>query len=457
MHVPRRLTGAVAALAAAALLLPLSGPAQAAQDEGIHVQDGRIYEADGTELVLRGVNHAHTWYAGQTQSFADIASLGANSVRTVLSSGDRWTRNDTADVANVIRLAKEAELISVLEVHDTTGYGEQAGAATLDDAVDYWISVKEALVGQEDYVLVNIGNEPYGNDASVNASYAADTMAAITRLRDAGLTHTIVVDAPAWGQDWAGLMRDSAAQIYAADPLGDTVFSVHMYGVYAQGSTVTAYLEAFRSKNLPLVVGEFGDYHSDGDVDEDTILAETDRLDIGYLGWSWSGNGGGVEYLDLATGFDKDALSPWGERLFNGPDGIRATSTTASIFGGTTPDPEPTPTPTDPPTDPPTEPPAGACTATHSTVGAWQGGFQGQVTVTAGTAAISGWTVSWTYPSGTSVTQSWGGRATVAGSSVTARNEAWNGSLSAGGSTTLGFIGSGAAPSTAPQVTCSAS
>ena len=453
MHVTKRLTGVVAALAAAALLLPLSGPAQAAADEGIHVENGRIYEEDGTELVLRGVNHAHTWYAGQTQSFADISSLGANSVRTVLSSGDRWTRNDVADVKNVISLAKQAKLVSILEVHDTTGYGEQAGAVTLDKAVDYWISIKDALVGQEDYVLLNIGNEPYGNTASVNASYASDNIAAIKRLRDAGFTHTIVVDAPAWGQDWAGTMRDNAAAIYAADPLGDTVFSVHMYGVYAQGSTVTAYLEAFRSKNLPLIVGEFGNNHSDGDVDEDTILAETKRLKIGYLGWSWSGNGGGVEYLDLATGFNKNTLSTWGERLFNGPNGIKATSTKASIFTGTTPTPDPTtePTPT------PTVPPTGACTATHAIVGSWQNGFQGQVTVKAGTAALTGWKVTWTYPSGTTVTQSWGGKATASGSTITATNEAWNGSLPAGGSTTLGVIGSGPAPATAPAVTCAAS
>ena len=446
MQVTKHLASLAVTITAAAFFLPLTAPAMAANvEEGIHVSDGRIYEEDGTELVLRGVNHAHTWYASQTQSFADIASLGANSVRTVLSSGDRWTKNDVADVKNVIRLAKDADLISVLEVHDTTGYGEQAGAATLDQAVDYWVSIKDALVGQEDYVLINIGNEPYGNDPAVNATYVADTAAAITRLRDAGFTHTIVVDAPNWGQDWTGQMRDNAAQIYAADTTGNTVFSVHMYGVYAQPSTVTSYLEAFRAANLPLIVGEFGDTHSDGDVAEDTILSEAERLDIGYLGWSWSGNGGGVEYLDLATSFDKSRLSPWGQRLFNGPDGIKATSVTASIFGPTTSE----------PTDPTT--PAGACTAVYSTLGSWPGGFQGQVLVTAGSTALTSWSTSWTFSAGTTVAQSWGGRSTVTGSAVVAVNESWNGALSPGSSATLGFIGSGPAPTSPVTVSCTGS
>ena len=117
---------AVAAMLAAASLVTLSSPAEAAV--GIHVTNGRIYEANGSELVLRGVSHAHTWYPTQTSSFASIGALGANSVRTVLSGG-RWTPNSASDVANVISLAKQAKLISVLEDHDTTGYNADAGRA----------------------------------------------------------------------------------------------------------------------------------------------------------------------------------------------------------------------------------------------------------------------------------------------------------------------------------------
>jgi mannan endo-1,4-beta-mannosidase len=299
---------------------------------GIHVSGGRIVEGDGSPLVLRGVSHAHTWYASRTGAFADISDAGANSVRVVLSDGTRWTRNEPADVANVVRLCAENRLICVLEDHDTTGYGEEAAASTLDTAASYWISLLPTLRGTEDRVLINLGNEPYGNDATVNASWAADTSAAIQRLRDAGFEHTIVVDAPSWGQDWQGIMRDSAADVLAADPDGNTVFSVHMYGVYDTAAEVTSYLDAFTSRGLPIIVGEFGHDHSDGNPDEDTIMAYTRAQGIGWFAWSWSGNGGGVEYLDMVAGFDPAQRTAWGNRVITGPDGLAETSVRARVF-----------------------------------------------------------------------------------------------------------------------------
>uniref|UniRef100_UPI00001109D4 PROTEIN (BETA-MANNANASE) n=1 Tax=Thermobifida fusca TaxID=2021 RepID=UPI00001109D4 len=300
---------------------------------GLHVKNGRLYEANGQEFIIRGVSHPHNWYPQHTQAFADIKSHGANTVRVVLSNGVRWSKNGPSDVANVISLCKQNRLICMLEVHDTTGYGEQSGASTLDQAVDYWIELKSVLQGEEDYVLINIGNEPYGNDSATVAAWATDTSAAIQRLRAAGFEHTLVVDAPNWGQDWTNTMRNNADQVYASDPTGNTVFSIHMYGVYSQASTITSYLEHFVNAGLPLIIGEFGHDHSDGNPDEDTIMAEAERLKLGYIGWSWSGNGGGVEYLDMVYNFDGDNLSPWGERIFYGPNGIASTAKEAVIFG----------------------------------------------------------------------------------------------------------------------------
>ena len=442
----KRLTVAAATvLALLASVFVIAQPAGAAT--GLHVQNGRLHEANGQEFVIRGVSHPHNWYPQHTGAFADIKAHGANTVRVVLSNGVRWAKNGPSDVADVISLCKQNRLICMLEVHDTTGYGEEGAASTLDQAVDYWIELKSVLQGEEDYVLINIGNEPYGNDAATVADWAPDTSAAIQRLRSAGFDHTLVVDAPNWGQDWSHTMRDNAAGVYASDPTGNTVFSIHMYGVYAQGATVTSYLEHFVNAGLPIVIGEFGHDHSDGNPDEDTIMAEAERLGLGYIGWSWSGNSGGVEYLDMVDDFDGDSLTPWGQRIFYGPDGIADTAQEATVFGPPT---EPTDPPTEP-TDPPTEPtdppvePTGDCTAAYTTIGSWGGGFQGEITVTAGDSAISNWTVSWTFPGGQTVSQGW--NASFSGSSsVTAGNVSYNGQLGAGQSTAFGFIGSGSAP-----------
>ncbi|RLP86819.1 cellulase family glycosylhydrolase [Micromonospora sp. CV4] len=450
-----RLSAAGAALLTLLVaVLAFGQPAQAAA--GFTVAGGKLYDANGTEFIMRGVNHAHTWYPQQTSSFADVKALGANTVRVVLSSGDRWTRNTNADVANVISLCKANRLICVLEVHDTTGYGEQSGAITLARAVDYWLSLADVLAGQEKYVIVNIGNEPYGNQNY--ASWATDNANAIGRLRAGGLTHTIMVDAPNWGQDWSFTMRDNAASVFAADPARNTVFSIHMYGVFDTAAEITDYLGRFRAAGLPIVVGEFGFNHSDGDPDEDTILAYSQANGIGWLGWSWSGNGGGVEYLDLATAFNPANLTSWGQRLFNGANGIRQTAREASVFGGTPPPTTPPPT-TPPPTTPPptTPPPAGGCTATYTVTNQWQGGFQGEVRVTAGATAITGWTVRWTFANGQSVSQSWNVTLTSSGAAVTARNVDYNGRLAAGASTSFGFIGGWNGSNARPAVSCAAS
>ncbi|WP_087509139.1 cellulase family glycosylhydrolase [Cellulomonas iranensis] len=459
-----------AAAACGAALLAVGGltaaatTASAADPVGLHVSGTQLVERDGTPFVARGVSHAHTWYTSQTPTaIPAIRAAGANALRVVLSGG-RWTANSAADVADVIELCRDNQLVCMLENHDTTGYGEQAGAVSLDAAADYFVSLKPVLEGTEDFVQINIGNEPTGNNEPQVTGWTTATSAAIAKVRAAGLRHNIVVDAPNWGQDWKGVMRDTAATVAAADPEGNTLFSVHMYGVYAQASTITAYLDAFENAGLPLVIGEFGHDHSDGDPDEATIMREAVERGIGYYGWSWSGNSGGVEYLDMVRNFDPAQKTDWGRLIFDGPNGIRSTARTATFFSGATPTPTPTPTstptptptttPTPTPTPTPTATPGGACSAVLTVGSAWPGGFQGSVTVTAGTRALTGWTTSFTLPGGAAVAQGWSGTFSSTGGLQTVANAAWNGALGAGQSTTYGFIGSGTAPTGTIPVTC---
>ncbi|MFC8849201.1 MULTISPECIES: cellulose binding domain-containing protein [unclassified Micromonospora] len=123
--------------------------------------------------------------------------------------------------------------------------------------------------------------------------------------------------------------------------------------------------------------------------------------------------------------------------------------------GGPTTPPTTTTPPSGPPTTPPvtTPPPSGAaCTATYRTVNSWSGGFQGEVTVTAGSAAINGWTVRLDLSGGQSISQVWNGTLSTSGSTATVRNASYNGSLAAATSTSFGFLGSGTPP--VPASTC---
>jgi len=302
---------------------------------GFQVSGSQLLDGNGNPFIMRGVNHAHAWYTGTTQqAFTDIASVDANTVRVVLSDGQQWTRTSASEVENIIQWAKDNHLIAVLEIHDVTGSGEQSSAGTLYNATSYWIDIADTLIGEEDYVIVNIANEPFGNNVPAS-TWTDQHIEAIQRLRAAGLTHTLLIDAANWGQDWEQIMLNNASSVAAADTLNNTMFSVHMYQVYQNRSTIENYVSSFLSTHrLPLIVGEFGADHQGENVDEDSILAVAEQYDIGYLGWSWSGNSAEVATLDITNNFNVNSLSSWGDRLINGTNGIRATAQVASVFEG---------------------------------------------------------------------------------------------------------------------------
>lgn len=136
---------------------------------------------------------------------------------------------------------------------------------------------------------------------------------------------------------------------------------------------------------------------------------------------------------------------------FSGGPTAPPTTTPPTTTPPTTTPPTTTPPTTAPPT---TRPPAGTCTAAYRVTSSWVDGFQGEVTVTAGASAIKSWTVTWTYGGSQRITQAWNATVTGSGSTVTAKNVDYNGSLAAGAQTTFGFLASGTGAS--PTPTCTA-
>lgn len=117
---------------------------------------------------------------------------------------------------------------------------------------------------------------------------------------------------------------------------------------------------------------------------------------------------------------------------------------TCPLISTTPPTSSPSVVPTSPTGPPPsTPPPGGACAATYRTVNSWSGGYQGEMTVRAGSSAINGWTVRWTMGAGQSISQVWNGTLITGSGAAAVRNAAYNGSLAAGASTSFGFIASG--------------
>ncbi|KXK63846.1 arabinofuranosidase [Micromonospora rosaria] len=111
--------------------------------------------------------------------------------------------------------------------------------------------------------------------------------------------------------------------------------------------------------------------------------------------------------------------------------------------------------------------PAGAaaagCSVTYAVSSQWQGGFGANVTITNLGDPLTGWTLTWSFSAGQTVTQSWNTTLTQSGAAVTARNVSYNGSVATNGTVSFGFNGASPGSNPAPTsfalngVTCTGS
>ena len=284
---------------------------------GFYVDGSTLRTADGKPFVMRGINHGYNWFQDKTDvAFDAIAATGANCIRIVLSSGLQWQNDDTQSLKNAIDAAVSRGMVAIVEVHDGTGSDD---ISVLESIAKYWCEMASVLAGTEKYCILNIANEWCGGWRA--RRWRDGYTKVIPMIREAGIKNAIMVDAAGWGQ-FGVSVRSYGAEVFNSDPLRNTMFSIHMYGMSGRWEWLIRYnLEGVTNQNLCVCVGEFGWTHSDGDVKEDYLMQYCDEKNIGYIAWSWKGNSGGVEYLDLAEEWDGSKLSEWGERVVNGIQG----------------------------------------------------------------------------------------------------------------------------------------
>jgi mannan endo-1,4-beta-mannosidase len=294
--------------------------------------DGRrLIDANGKEFVIKGINNPHIWFLGKAfNSLETISELNTNCIRIV------WmTHGKPGKLDKVIKKCIELEMIPMVELHDVTG---KTTNEALMKMVEYFTScdVKEVLIRYEKYLLLNIANE--WGDHTTSSEYWRDTyMQAVDSLRKAGYKATIVIDASGWGQNLQPIL-DCGKGLLEYDPLHNILFSVHMYGSWNNPETIKSGLQKAYDAELPLIVGEFGYNYNNGEnnlkctVDQQIILETCNRLQYGYMPWSWSGNNEENAWLDLAESKNWKQLTVWGKSVFEGEHGITSTGKKASVF-----------------------------------------------------------------------------------------------------------------------------
>lgn len=285
---------------------------------GFFVQGRQLFSKDGESVVLRGVNHMFIWTDRTGRCLREIAKTGANCVRIVWNVGGR-----VSDLERVIRECIRQNMIPIPELHDATGRWEH-----FPDLMEYWLrdEVVDMLQRHQEYLILNLANEPA--DVELDPIVFFDTYRiAITRLRAAGVRVPIMIDADGWGQSTGNIFAQGPALLHS-DPEHNLLFSVHMWwpsarhdaqatGYATVAERVTATLEKSVEMDLPLLVGEFAPMAVGGvgDIPYQHILSECERLNVGWLAWSWGPGNLDCPDLDMTTHGSFNTLRGWGKEV----------------------------------------------------------------------------------------------------------------------------------------------
>jgi endoglucanase len=220
--------------------------------------------------------------------------------------------------------------------------------------------------------------------------------------------------------------------------------------------------DAFVVRGYPVFVGEYGSIDKTSfDAANNTyranfagaLVATAKKYGAATAYWDNGTNGQygfGLFNRTSATVTQPGIISA----IINAAGGTQSTTppTTPPTTAPTTP---PTTAPTTPPTTAPTTPPTspgGTSTCrVSSTVSAWNTGLTNNITITnTGTAAINGWTLTFTLAAGQTIVSGWSATYSPTSGTVTATNASYNGTLPPGGSATIGYqanhTGNAAAP-----------
>lgn len=294
---------------------------------GLFVLDGKLYDASGNEFIPMGANTAVFWQseANGLKSFVDMKKAGANCARIISvtnSSENAWSwQSKYTKQRACVKASIDNKLIPILEFHDVTcgnGYDNDADGKNLKKCVDYWCTPNLLSLCKEfeRSLIVNVANE-WGPTTSVwRDSYKK----AITAMRTAGIKNTILIDAGGCGQN-PTILVNYGQELIDFDPEKNILFAIHFYGGWMTKEKsksswqyyVEDYLQLFKIKKLPVIVGEFGWTGAPDNFtlyDPKTIISECNRQGIGWLYWAWNSNPTETYYdivSDYTKGYSTDA------------------------------------------------------------------------------------------------------------------------------------------------------
>ncbi len=320
---------------------------------GFYVVGTDIFDANGQQFVMRGLNHTTWWGNGANNLLAldQFSKTGANAVRTVFGT-DFGVSQTPAQRQYIAEQLIKNKIVPVVEDHMGTVLEDQA---SLDAIVDRWLDPANVswLKKNEKYVILNIANE-WGPDSELwRDAYISN----IARIRNAGINALIMVDAGLKGQSMHTISA-WAKDVQAADPQHNVVFSIHLYEFWRTGNAagdvgtidpatglpwdIATEMQKGKSDGIPLICGEFSWKEAEFvTYDTRTAIQTFNNLDMGWLAWSWNQNDDTrLNILANSTAYQYNSsadLSTYGKLIIDDPAlGLKATAKQATVFSNAT-------------------------------------------------------------------------------------------------------------------------
>jgi mannan endo-1,4-beta-mannosidase len=256
---------------------------------GFFVLGGKLYDANGVEFRIRGIDKLH-W---------DNASLGlagshANAIRWNID----FTRSASSNVALLQGGAgKTAGTIYNHMAVMPGAWSAPAGTLTcsndatiLQSAVSVWIA-QAATWGQiERYAILNIANEWGPSNSTI---WRDSYQTAISQMRQAGIHATLSITSGGCGQDNADLVKYAQA-VFDSDPEKNVIFDRHVYGGDADATALNADADALAALGLPIIFGEFGPGRDIGpsptNLTPPEVIQSAEQHGFGWMAWAWDDN-----------------------------------------------------------------------------------------------------------------------------------------------------------------------
>jgi uncharacterized protein YjdB len=246
---------------------------------GFFVVGNKLYDANGHEFVIRGVNKLH-W----DSTSPGIAKANANAVRWVIDF-NQSTSTNLALMQGTIN----GHMVPIPGNWDGTCGSE----SELPGIVDKWVNQASAWLTIDSKMILNIANELGGGNST---AWRDAYITAVARLRNAGYRCTIMVDAGGCGQDNDDLANYAQA-ILNSDPQKNIIFDQHIYGNWGINGTPSWAIDlptAFNrltATGLCFVIGEFGPGRNIGPsptmITPAQIITAADSHNFGWLAWAW--------------------------------------------------------------------------------------------------------------------------------------------------------------------------